>query len=156
MPGPNHLNVRANGNGYLPSHRGSLSAFINKDKLTGPPHTPHRSWMSTFYVPVPGAPSRRLKLVLPIPPFVASMIRKRFARPKAVLVSLFVAVLLVLNIAVVWRKLHTTRRPGESWGQTVTNTITKSDTCVFAADQIRNFYEWEVWGGNHPSRRRSE
>lgn len=84
------------------------------------------------------------------------MARKRLARPKALLVSLFVVVLVILNITVVYRKVHHTHRMGESWGQTVTNTITKSDTCVFAADQIRKFYEWEIWSGNHPSRRRGK
>lgn len=156
MSAPNHFNVRANGNGYLPSHRGSLSAFINKDKLTGPPHKPNSAWTTTFFVPIPGVPSRRFKVILPLPPFLGAMIRKRLARPKALLISVFIVVLVILNISVVYRKLDYEHRTGESWPQTVTKSITKTDTCVFAADQIRKFYEWEIWSGNHPSRRRSE
>lgn len=156
MSGPNHFNVRTNGNGYLPSHRGTLSAFINKDKLTGPSHASPKGWMTTVFVPVPGVPSRRLRLILPVPPFMSATIRRRLARPKALLVSVFVVVLVILNIVVVVRKLSQTRRMGEDWQTTVADAITQGDTCVFSADQVRKFWEWEIWSGNHPSRRRSE
>lgn len=141
------------GNGLLPSHRGMPSVHINKDRLTSAP--PKSSpWLSRFYVPIPGSPGRFLTVVLPIPSGLATILRNHFARPRMALITLFIGLLVFVNVSMVLKKANARRTPGESIVNVITDVVTGQDTVVFNRDEIRRIYEWEIWGGNHPTRRR--
>jgi hypothetical protein len=154
---PKRLAVRHDGNGhssFLPSHRPSLGAHINKDRLTT--RAPHaHGWTSTWVVRVPGMQHRAFRLVLPIPPPLAAVIRRHLSRPRAALLAIFVGLLILSNVGVVLRRIAATRNEGFGWKQVIPTTVGKSDSCVFGLSELRNLYEWEVESGNYPTRRRS-
>jgi hypothetical protein len=143
------------GNGFLPSHRGALSVHINKDRLTGPVTKPS-AWLSKFYIPIPGSPGRHIPIILPIPAGLVAVLRNHLARPKSVIITLLVGTLLFVNIHLFLKKVNDRRTPGQTMITAFGEVVTGQDTVVFSKDEIRKVYEWEIWGGNHPTRRRSE
>lgn len=142
------------GNGLLPSHRGMPSVHINKDRLTAPALKPS-PWISRLYVPIPGSPGRYIPIVLPIPSGLATVLRNHFARPRTAIITIFVALLLFINISLVLKKASARRTPGTGIMSVVSDVVTGQNTVVFNLDELRKVYEWEIWGGNYPTRRRS-
>jgi hypothetical protein len=140
------------GNGLLPSHRGMS---INKDKLTGPVTKPS-PWLTRVYVPVPGQPGRYIPLILPLPAGLGPVLRHHAGRPRSVLITLFLGALLFVNVRLFMKKIDQKKTPGTDWKQVVTDVVKGADTVVFSQDELRKIYEWEIWGGNYPTRRRSE
>lgn len=144
-----------NGNGVLPTW-----GYIDKDRLTNPLHSPPTGWWAdwttTYVLPIPFVPSRRIRLVLPIPPGVAGVLRKRTLRPRALVLLLVAVVVVFFNVRMIWRRVNRTgNEPG--WGATVRESITGHEsTLVFGLDELREVYEWEIKSGNYPTRRRSK
>jgi hypothetical protein len=153
---PKRLAVRHDGNGYLPSHRPSLGAHINKDRLTNRSHSHAPGWTSVWVMRIPLMGNQPRRLVLPIPPSVAALIRRHASRPRSVIAVVFVTLLLVFNIRIIIRRIDKTRQTvTSSIDGLIPRTMNKADTCVFGLNELRSLYEWEIESGNYPTRRRS-
>jgi hypothetical protein len=108
---------------------------INESASTKKP----TKWISKFHDIIPGLPQRDTSTKLPISIGLVAVVRSHFARPKSVIVTLSLGVLFLIGIRLVSN-----------------NVIAKKATLVFDREEIRKIYEWEIKGGNYPTRRRSK
>ena len=110
------------------------------------------SWTTTYHVQLPwprrGVP-RRIKFVLPLPPNVYQSATQRLGRRRTL--PLFLGTFL----AVVWTLFALGRHFGTPQNQWPLPFQGDPPTLVYAREDLRRVWEWEIASGHYPSSRKS-
>lgn len=132
--------LTTNGHG-LPLHSSAV-----REKWQRHHHT--SSWLIPISFPIPGVPTRRLRLMAPNPARLHQFSITRFGRRRGPIV-LCVAVLVTLFTVFALHKRFATEE--KTWP-----TLTPADTTlVYRRADLQRIWEWEVSAGHYPSSRKS-
>lgn len=109
-------------------------------------------WTTTYQLHLPWsqrALPRRINVVLPLPPNIYYSTVQRFGRRRAF--SIFLGTLMVI----IWTLLTVRRHSGTPQNQWPLRTKDDPSTLVFAREDLRRVWEWEIASGHYPSSRKS-
>ena len=137
-----HARGRLNSLNGLPVYSSSSSAVQEKLALRPTP------WWFTLSLPIPGFPSRRLRLVTPYPFRLHEFTISRFGRKRG---PLFLCISIV---ALIFTTFSLAQRFGSQDKQWPTFTR-DPPTLVYKREDLQRIWLWEVSSGHYPSRRKS-
>ena len=126
----------------LPSYS---SAVSEKAHMNGRANT---GFFTVLHPQIPGVPTRRLNLPIPIPPRIYHATVNRYGRRKGFLI-------IVLGfVTVIWTVFALVKRFGSEEKKWPTPYFNDS-TLVFQREDLRRIWEWEIASGHYPSSRKS-
>lgn len=137
-----HARGRLNSLNGLPVYSASSSAVQEKLGLRHPP------WWLSVSLPIPGFPSRRLRLVALHPYRLHEFTISRFGRKRG---SLFLCISI---LALIFTTFSLAQRFGSQDKQWPTFTR-DPPTLVYRREDLQRIWLWEISSGHYPSRRKS-
>ena len=137
-----HARGRLNSLNGLPVYSASSSAVQEKLALR------HSPWWLTVSLPIPGLPSRRLRLLALHPYRLHEFTISRFGRKRG---SLFLCISI---LALIFTTFSLAQRFGSQDKQWPTFTR-DPPTLVYRREDLQRIWLWEISSGHYPSRRKS-
>ncbi|KAG7095938.1 hypothetical protein E1B28_006622 [Marasmius oreades] len=124
----------------LPLHSAVYEKYGHKSK---------RSWTKSLFLPIPGVPNRRLRVL--VPNFDVRYVRIRipkFDGRKRTPLLLCLACMAVVTTVMLFSRSGTGPEWPESWPP-----VGDPPTLVFQRDDLQRIWDWEIRSGHYPSRR---
>ena len=106
-------------------------------------------WISTVSLPIPGIPTRRLRIPIPNPARVQLLSAFRFWRKRGPWVFRLTVLLIIFILYFLTTRM---RSHEQQWS----NLFSKPATLVFRREDLQRIWKWEVESGHYPSSQESE
>jgi DDB1- and CUL4-associated factor 13 len=125
------------------------SAVHEKHHLTSSSREHHSSWITRVELPIPGVTSRRLKLIIPLPPRLLGVFvpPARSGRKRSGVMLAFMALLFIWTVFALTKRFATRSK---TWPQPFSG---DPPTLVYERADLRRIWLWEIASGHYPSNR---
>ncbi|KII93859.1 hypothetical protein PLICRDRAFT_171565 [Plicaturopsis crispa FD-325 SS-3] len=135
---------RGNGSGRLTNGLPTYSTAI-QEKLHRHGHTSSMSWTVPVSLPIPGVPTRRLRILVPNTGRLHQLTITRFGRRRGPFI------LFACFVAAIFTVFAITKRFGTEERQWPSITPGEPSTLVFQRKDLQRIWNWEIASGHYPS-----